>query len=234
MDIQLGTVITVTKKCICVAAIMVRPIAMNATVRIVGKIPETVFARRKVMSKAIVPGSLGAIANRENVSLAESFLNAEVVVIVDTSGSMGSPDAGDGVTRYDKACSELMQLQQRNSGKVAVIGYSDFPMFYPGGKPDYLGSGTAMAKALKFTRVADVPGMTFFLISDGQPTDGEEKVIRIAQKYQNKINTIYCGPEGGPGQRFLSRLAQASGGRFATAEKVKELASTVETLLLEE
>jgi Mg-chelatase subunit ChlD len=185
------------------------------------------------MSKAIVPGSLGAIAQQENTSLAETFLNAEVVVVVDTSGSMGSPDAGDGMTRYDKACQELMLLQQRNSGKVAVIGFSNFPNFYPGGKPDFLAGGTEMAKALKFTKVADVEGMTFFLISDGYPTDGEDQVMKIARKYQNKINTIYCGPEGDLGQKFLERLAQASGGRFATAEKVKELAATVETLMLE-
>jgi len=184
------------------------------------------------MANAIVPGSLGAIANQNQQSLAETFLNADVVVIVDTSGSMHSPDAGDGMTRYDRACNELALLQQRNQGKVAVIGFSEFPQFYPGGQPAFMGAGTRMAKALEFTKVADVEGMAFFLISDGQPTDGEDKVLHIARQYTNKINTIYCGPEGGSGQAFLSQLAQASGGRFATADRVKELASTVETLML--
>ncbi len=184
------------------------------------------------MTKAIVPGSLGALAQQEHKSLAETFLNAEVVVVVDTSGSMSAPDAGDGMTRYDRACSELMLLQQRNSGKVAVIGFSDQPQFYPGGKPALLGSDTAMAKALKFTKVADVGEMAFFLISDGQPNLPEE-TMQVASTFQNKINTIYCGPEGGPGQRFLEQLAQASRGRFATADRAQELAAAVETLLLE-
>jgi len=184
------------------------------------------------MSKSIVPGSLGALAQQEHKSLAETFLSAEVVVIVDTSGSMSTPDAGDGMTRYDRACSELMLLQQRNSGKVAVIGFSDHPQFYPGGKPANLGSGTAMAKALKFTKVADVGGMVFFLISDGRPNE-EDKTLQISSQYQNKINTIYVGPEGGPGQQFLEQLAQASGGRFATADRAQELAAAGETLMLE-
>jgi Mg-chelatase subunit ChlD len=184
------------------------------------------------MSKAIIPGSLGAISQQENQSLAETFLSAEMVVIVDTSGSMNASDA-DGMTRYERACHELALLQQRNSGKVAVIGFSNTPMFYPGGQPSLMGADTKMAKALQFTKVADVEGMKFFLISDGQPTDGEDRVLQVASQYKNKINTIYCGPEGGAGQRFLSRLAEASGGVFATADRVKELASTVETMLLE-
>jgi len=184
------------------------------------------------MSNAIVQGSLGSLAPRENVSLAETFLNAEMVVIVDTSGSMCATDTEEGIQRYEKAVQELTRLQGRNPGKVAVIGFSSTAQFYPGGVPQFLQGGTAMEKALKFTKVADVPGMTFFVISDGQPNRPEETML-VASTYQNKINTIYVGPEGGSGQHFLTQLAQAGGGRFATAEKVKELASTVETMLLE-
>lgn len=184
--------------------------------------------------KSIVQGSLGSIANQEGKSLAETFLNAEVVVVVDVSGSMSTNDAGNGLSRYESACNELAQLQLDNQGKVAVVGFSDFPTFYPGGQPQFMASGTNMGKALEFVKVADVPGITFFLISDGQPTDsgGEEYVLRVAKGFQNKIHTIYCGPEGGRGQSFLARLAQASGGIAATAEQTRELARTVETLLL--
>jgi len=37
---------------------------------------------------AIVPGSIGAIAKSNRTSIAETFANADVVIIVDTSGSM--------------------------------------------------------------------------------------------------------------------------------------------------
>jgi Mg-chelatase subunit ChlD len=186
------------------------------------------------MSKSIVPGSLGAIAQRrDDISLAETFLNAEVVVIVDTSGSMGSQDTEEGIQRYEKACAELRTLQAKNPGKVAVIGFSSTVHFYPGGQPNFLRGMTEMAKALRFAKVADVGKMTFFLISDGQPTDGENEVLQIASTYKNKINTIYCGPVGDEGELFLTQLAKVSGGRFASSDRVKELASTVETLLLE-
>ena len=190
---------------------------------------------RSVMQEtgSIVPGSLSSMATLNNQTLAETFLNADVVVIVDVSGSMGSQDAGDGMTRFEKACSELALLQQRNQGKVAVIGFSNDPMFYPGGKPSFMGAGTRMDDALAYAKVADVDGMAFFLISDGEPSSRVD-ALNVASQYKNKINTIYVGPEGGEGQKFLARLAEASGGVFATAEKVKELASTVETMLLGE
>jgi Mg-chelatase subunit ChlD len=161
-------------------------------------------------------------------------MSAEMIVIVDTSGSMSARDVdGSDQSRYERACEELKLLQVRNSGKVAVIGFSNNVQFFPGGIPTFEMGGTQMAKALEFTKVADVEGMTFFLISDGQPTDGSDAVLQVARGYKNKINTIYCGPEGGQGQYFLSQLAKASGGVFATAEKARELASTVETMLLE-
>ena len=187
---------------------------------------------KSVRENAIVPGSLSAMANQSNQSLAETFLSADIVVIVDTSGSMGSHDAGDGMTRYDKACDELALLQGRNQGKVAVIGFSNVSMFYPGGKPSFMGAGTRMDDALAYAKVADVDEMAFFLISDGEPSSRVD-ALNVASQYKNKINTIYVGPEGGEGQKFLAQLAEASGGVFATAEKVRELASTVETMLLE-
>lgn len=185
------------------------------------------------MSKDIVVGSLAQIAERDNKSIAETFLSCEVVVLIDVSGSMSGVDFGDGKSRWQRACDELALLQSRQQGKVAVVGFSSMPVFVPGGVPPHPSGGTRMAAALEYTKIADVEGITFFLISDGEPTDGQEQVLAVARTYRNKINTIFCGPEGGAGQWFLSQLAEASGGRFATAEKVVELASTVETLLLE-
>jgi hypothetical protein len=41
----------------------------------------------------IVAGSMGAIAQQIGKSLAETFLSAEVIIIVDTSGSMSTMDS---------------------------------------------------------------------------------------------------------------------------------------------
>jgi hypothetical protein len=183
---------------------------------------------------ALVPGSLAAIAKTNNVSLAETFLSAEAIIIVDVSGSMSDHDARGGKSRYEVALDELARLQAQLPGRLAVIEFSSTVRFVPSGAPSFQGGGTQLAEALRFTKVADVPGaMRFFVISDGEPGDPDE-ALKIARSYQNKIDTIFVGPEEdwAGGRDFLQRLAQASGGQAVTCDRLKELAPTIERLLL--
>ena len=180
----------------------------------------------------IVAGSMGAIAQQIGKSLAETFLSAEVIIIVDTSGSMNTMDSRGGKSRYDVACEELAQLQAHKPGKIAVISFSNQVIFCPSGVPTYFGGGTDMAKALQFAKVADVPGMQFILISDGQPDD-PERTLTIARSYKNKISVIYVGPEDQSlGRDFLDKLAKTTGGQSIAVECAKNLKSGIETLLL--
>jgi len=184
------------------------------------------------MNTAIVPGSLSAIAKQENKSIAESFVNADLIVIVDTSGSMASQDSRGGKSRYDVACEELAYLQAKHPGKIAVLAFSNNVQFCPSGVPTYFGDSTDMAKALQFAKIADVPGMQFILISDGAPDD-PEKILKIARTYRNKIFAIYVGPEEYPhGREFLKQLSDATGGQTITADRAKELKATIEKLYL--
>ncbi len=184
-------------------------------------------------STALVPGSLGALAKQSGASLAETFLSADVIVICDTSGSMGMHDSRGGKSRYDVELEELARLQADLPGKVAVIAFSSDVMFCPNGAPFNYGGGTDMAKALNFAHVADVDGMRFILISDGMP-DSANEALTAAGKYRNRIDTIFVGPENDAegGRAFLAKLAKASGGKAVTADRAKELASHVERLLL--
>ncbi|GIV66675.1 MAG: hypothetical protein KatS3mg047_1068 [Bellilinea sp.] len=184
------------------------------------------------MNTAIVPGSLSAIARQENKSIAETFVNADLVVIVDTSGSMSTHDSRGGKSRYKVACDELANLQANHPGKIAVLAFSGSTIFCPSGVPTYLGGETDMAGALQFAKIADVPGMQFILISDGEPDD-ETKALQIAKTYRNKISTIYVGPEDQPaGREFLRRLAAATGGQTVIADRAKELKAGIERLYL--
>ena len=178
---------------------------------------------------AIVPGSLSAVAARDNVSLAETFLNCEVVVLIDQSGSMNARDVS-GRSRYDAADDELARLQREHPGEVAVISFSSWPAFCPGGVPDRAGLGTDIAAALKFARVADGVCQVV-LISDGEP-DSEQKALAEARRYRNPIHTIYIGPERGDGRAFLERLAAATGGRTFVRGEATLLADSVSQLLL--
>jgi len=193
-------------------------------------------------STSIVPGSLQAIATANGGSLAESFVTCDHCIIVDTSGSMGAVDSepartinegrkrGQTKTRYERACDELKTLQATLPGKIAVISFSSGVEFCPSGVPTNLGSSTDLAGALKFARVADDCDMSFTVISDGQP-DSEEAALREAAKYTSKISTVFCGSAGGPGEEFLRRLAQASGGQAVTSAHAVNLGKDVQRLL---
>lgn len=194
------------------------------------------------MSHAITKGSLSALAQQSGASLAETFLNADAVLLVDMSGSMAAHDAPPskrlefGVhsamrSRYDAAEEELKRLQEQLPGKVAVIAFSSWPQFEPGGVPTRLGGGTDMAKALEFVLPVDGTGVRIILISDGQP-DSERETLAIARKFETQIDCVFIGPEGGSGQEFLKRLAAETGGRAFKSNSPGLLKGAVEHLLL--
>lgn len=181
---------------------------------------------------AIVVGSLSDIAQQQHTSIAETFLSADAVVIVDVSASMDSRDARGNRTRYELAIDELASLQASLPGKVAVIAFSTTVMFVPGGQPPFLQGSTDLAEALRFAKVADLPEVRFVIISDGEP-DSREDALAVARGYKARIDTIYVGPEVYPlGRDFLSELACVSGGQTATADRVSDLALTTERLLI--
>jgi Mg-chelatase subunit ChlD len=186
------------------------------------------------LSKAggrIVGGSIADVAQRTGRSIAQAFLSVDAVILVDTSGSMAACDSRGGQSRYDVACEELARIQEQMPGRVAILSFSGDTLLCPAGVPTFQGGGTNLAGALDFAKQADVPGVRFIVISDGEP-DSESAALQAARTIQAPISTIYVGPEGGYGQDFLRRLAAANGGQSVTADRAKELAAKVETLLL--
>lgn len=172
----------------------------------------------------ITKGSISDLMQKEDVSLAESFLSCDCVVLFDVSGSMTNDD-GTGKSRYDRGCDQLRQLQASLPGKIAVVQFADTVQFMPGGVPvmDLCGYGTDLAAGLRFIRMADVPDMRFVVISDGAP-DSEAMALAEARKFTEKIDTVYIGHEDGIGRDFLRELAKASGGQSldSAAENIKQ------------
>lgn len=178
-----------------------------------------------------VKGSLAKIAEQNNQSIAETFINADVVIIVDTSGSMDMRD-GNERNRYQIACDELAKLQAELAGRIAVLVFSDSVMFCPNGVPAYLGCGTAMSKALEFAKVADIPPMRFIVIADGYP-DNREEALRVARTFESRIDTIYVGPESDASAKaFMQELANVKQGQYATDKSGLKLSDTTRRLLL--
>jgi len=183
------------------------------------------------MQTALVPGSLSSLARQQGVSLAETFLNVDAIILLDVSGSMVATDARGGRSRFDIACEELTRLQATLPGKLAIIQFASFPIFRPNGLPTNPHGTTDLAAALKFVQVADVGDMRFIVVSDGEP-DNEAEALKVAARYQGRIDTIYVGPEDGAGQEFLSRLARINKGKSVLAAQAHELAAHTERLLL--
>jgi Mg-chelatase subunit ChlD len=183
------------------------------------------------VSTAIVAGSLGAIAKQDGLSLAESFLSADIIILVDVSGSMGTADSRGGRTRYAVACDELARLQEANPGKLAIVAFASVPTFCPAGTPPSPTGGTDLAGALRFVSPADGT-VRFIVVSDGCPNN-EVEALKIARTFESRIDCIYTGPDHDrAGALFLQSLANAAGGRYAVAAKAAELASTVQTMML--
>ena len=120
----------------------------------------------------VVVGSLSTTAEDRSISIAEALVDVDAAIIVDVSGSMAACDSQDGLSRWQVAGNELTGLQATMPGKLAVIAFASQAEFMPAGilpVMGRLGAGTDLAGALRFSKILDVPGVRFVVISDGVP-----------------------------------------------------------------
>lgn len=179
----------------------------------------------------IVVGSIAAVARKNNTSIAESFMSAEIVIAVDTSGSMAESQGE--TTKYDLAVSELKKLQSDNSGKIAIFTFASDVQFCSGGIPAFLGSGTNVTGLLRHLKQFDGLGMRIIIISDGYP-DNTESAFEIAKTFDTRIDTIFIGDPDfdASGKYFLQSLSGMSSVKGVAYDgKAQDLAPII-TLLL--
>lgn len=184
------------------------------------------------MSNQIITGSLASVARQTNRPISEAFLDATHLVLLDTSGSMDSADSRGGQRRIAVARSELSKLQAEFPGKIALVCFSSHAQEMHGGVPPEPMGSTDLAGALTHCQKYDGLGLHVVVVSDGQP-DSAERALDVAKGYQSKISCVFVGPETDDAARlFLKRLALMSGGQYATADRVRELATALRPLLL--
>jgi len=180
----------------------------------------------------IVTGSIGAIAQRDGMSIAEAFLSADEIILFDKSYSMAHNDSTGGQSRFTVGCGELRRLQRDLPGKIAIFEFSTSCTFCPGGVPSQPDGGTNLLGALKFVQGADGT-VNFTVISDGYPDPGTDyQIINLASQMMSRINTVFAGPvEDETGRKFMEQLAQAARGRSAFSANASDLSSSVMKLL---
>ncbi len=185
------------------------------------------------MNNQIVVGSQQDIANRQGVSLAQSFMGARVIILFDNSGSMETEDTPSGKSRVEVAEEHLTTVQGKYPSQVALVCFACRVVYAPGGYPVEVGGSTELAAALDFVRMVDDCGIKIVVVSDGEP-NSKQKALKAARKFNQQIDVIYVGDESDSagGRAFLEELAGATGGRFFNSDAPGELLESMEVLLL--
>jgi hypothetical protein len=184
---------------------------------------------RKDLTKPL-QGSLQDVSESTGKSITELLMEVDHMIVVDTSYSMTTKDAGTGQEqRHDVALKELESLQSQLSGKIAVISGSIDAIFCPTGIPIRQDHGTNFFNWLTFIKNFDGTGIKFYLVSDGE--DYGDHTIELAGKFETPINCIYVGPErGASGISFLRQISDASRGKYVESVKVGEFKSEFKAL----
>lgn len=179
-----------------------------------------------------IKGSLAESQKKRNITMAESFLSIEALVLVDISSSMSTQDVnseGGRCSRWSEANRQLTHLQARFPGKLAVVAFSDRAEFCPSGVLPPTQGGTNLLGALQFVAQADGCGIKFICVSDGEP-DNPDGTLAYAKTLTTAIDSIYIGAPGGRGEEFMERLSEATNGR--SISKSVDLLEESVTLLL--
>ena len=169
----------------------------------------------------------------------QKLLDATAVLICDVSASMDERDAGEGrtETRWEVLVRTVRNLLEDMEGKLAVVAFNtdwnlvaeELPR--PEGSTDVGGVLEFVAPSTKFLEKA-------VLLCDGEPTSGkgdpEKYALDAAKSIRCTLDCVYIGPAGGPGEKFMQRLAQAVRGSYTRFDLGKPalLQKGLEQLLL--
>lgn len=190
----------------------------------------------------VVPGSIEDMAKRNNISLEEAAANAEVIVVVDCSGSMAETMRIEESVkqRQEVARDTLIQLQAQYNGKILLVAFGH-KMDPNTGRyiAEYMFNGllpkasgmTPMDAGLELALPFD-GAMDVILVSDGIP-DSEQRAEAVAQRFTHPLHTIFIGDKGEDGEMFMAKLAGLTAGSHSNSatEAFKFLTKKV-TLLL--
>lgn len=171
----------------------------------------------------------------DEASMFNAIMDAKAALICDVSSSMGSNDSGEGGSeqRWSVMTRVVRNIVSEMEGKIAIIAFSDFPSLVTINMPQPNGS-TNMAEALNFVAPLAATLEKIVLISDGEPTSDESQTLQAAMRLGKRIDTVYCGPRGGSGEKFLKKLAIQSGGThcYLSLRDPLKLEAGLKTLLL--
>lgn len=162
----------------------------------------------------------------------DQFLGAseEVMLLLDTSGSMGSPiNINEPKTRIEGLREAVVEIKQSGSCPMIAFGgpYGGEVRFVDD-VPNPSG-GTPMAEAINLAKTYGATRVV--IISDGAP-DHRPTTLEAARNFGGRIDVVFIGSVGDyeQGEAFMKELAALSGGKTSLAD-FKQLAGKVVALL---
>ena len=159
---------------------------------------------------------------------AESFnrlLDADAILMCDVSSSMTRCDAGEEgqQSRYDVMVEVVRDLMDRMEGKLAVIAFGDEAKLVVEEMPPPVGI-TNMVAAFNMAIPLSGTLRKVVIVSDGGPTQGsptpESATLEAAKQIECPIDSVFIGTDR-HGEKFMSALARANGGR-ASANDLRD------------
>lgn len=177
-----------------------------------------------------------------NIRQRKSFPSTTILIISDTSGSMGMVEDGQPKVRLAAKAAEQTVMMMSANDKVGVVASTDgiefvAPIQKLVNKESVIaqvrrlgvgGGGIYMKPSMEFAQKWLVPDESkvrhLIVLADGSDCDLQEGCIPIALAMRaQKITTTCVAIGDGPHVPFLKSLAAAGGGRFYLAEKASQL-----------
>lgn len=183
--------------------------------------------------ESVAEGSIWDTANSRGEKAEEVVANADVVVMLDVSSSMGGR-LGDGKTRYDVAVEQLRNIQRTFPGRVVLIEFGMKTQIKLDGLPSNPAGSTPMDDALNLAYDFDGMGTKFYLISDGEPYpfSRTQAVYDWAASFKDPIHTIFIGDDSDKaGIEVMEKVSNLSGGTSSGKIEPDQLAGRITKLL---
>jgi hypothetical protein len=148
--------------------------------------------------------SLGMTSLKARAREAES-----VMLLIDTSGSMGAMIGREGKTRIQALREIVAQIKVQGSvPMIAFGGPYDAQVRFVDNVPDPDG-GTPLHIAIPMAK--EYGATRIVVISDGVP-DLRDESLNQAKLFGGRIDVVFVGDKGEEGEEFLARLAKMTGG----------------------
>lgn len=150
------------------------------------------------------------------------------MLLIDTSGSMDDILA-DGKTRINATRDTVRELTKGGETPVKMIGFGGYEAQVITSIPNACG-GTPLASAIDLAKQQGASHV--IVISDGMPND-QRGALESAARFGGKIDVIFIGNKGEPGEQFLKQLSESTGGTEFHGDLTapKELADKIAGLL---